>query len=96
KEINIAQFVQLVHGDFGTMEQVITAMDQSAIEMAPEDRLQFVFFVFGLLHFKMAAADAIWWVLVTPMDARKDVRGFMAFVSCLCSKSANKLINNAV
>ncbi|KAI0703413.1 hypothetical protein BC835DRAFT_1410692 [Cytidiella melzeri] len=76
EEINIAQFVQLVHGDLGTMER-------------------FVVFVFGLFHFKMAAADAIWRILVTPMDARKDPTGFMAFVSCLRPKSANKLINNA-
>ncbi|KAI0683413.1 hypothetical protein BC835DRAFT_1295982, partial [Cytidiella melzeri] len=94
EEINIAQFVQLVHGDLGTMERVISAMDRRAIEMAPEDRLQFVVFVFGLFHFKMVAADAIWRILVTPMDARKDPTGFMAFVSCLRPKSANKLINN--
>ncbi|KAI0683212.1 hypothetical protein BC835DRAFT_1423521 [Cytidiella melzeri] len=95
EEINIAQFVQLVHGDLETMERVISAMDRRAIEMAPEDQLQFVVFVFGLFHFKMAAADAIWRILVTPMDARKDPTGFMAFVSCLRPKSANKLINNA-
>lgn len=94
-EADIAPFVQLVHGDLGTMERVISAMERRAIDMTPEDRLQFVVFVFGLFHFKMAAADAIWRLLVTPKDARKDPTSFMAFVERLRPKSSNKLINNA-
>ncbi|KAI0084796.1 hypothetical protein BDY19DRAFT_987352 [Irpex rosettiformis] len=80
EEVDITPFVQLIHGDLGTMEW---------------DRLQFVVFVLGLFHFKMAAADALWRILVTPKEARKDPTSFMAFVERLRPKSANKLVNNA-
>ena len=46
EEVDISPFVQLVHGDLSTMERVMSAMDRRAIDMTPEDRLQFIIFVF--------------------------------------------------
>lgn len=95
EEVDISPYVQLVHGDLGTMERILSAMRRRAIDVTPEDRLQFVIPVFGLFHFKMAAADAIWRIVVSPALARKDSTSFMAFTEQLRPKGANKLINNA-
>lgn len=95
EEVDISPYVQLVHGDLGTMERVLSAMERRAIDMTPEDRLQFIVFVFGLFHFKMAAADAIWRILVTPANARKDSASFWDIVRRLRPKMANHLVNNA-
>ncbi|KAI0685471.1 hypothetical protein BC835DRAFT_1290048, partial [Cytidiella melzeri] len=92
---DIEDVVQLIHGDLGTMERVLSAMDRRAIDLTPTAWLQFVVFVFGLFHFKMAAADAIWRLLVSPDTARKDPTSFMAFVGKLRPARTGKLTNNA-
>ncbi|KAI0681765.1 hypothetical protein BC835DRAFT_1311785 [Cytidiella melzeri] len=92
---DIEDVVQLIHGDLGTMERVLSAMDRRAIDLTPTARLQFVVFVFSLFHFKMAAADAIWRLLISPDTARKDPTSFMAFVGKLRPARTGKLTNNA-
>ncbi|KAI0682096.1 hypothetical protein BC835DRAFT_1409649 [Cytidiella melzeri] len=56
-------------------------MERRAIDLTPTSRLQFV----------MAAADAIWRILVSPDSARKDTSSFMAFVTKLRPASSGKL-----
>ncbi|KAI0692170.1 hypothetical protein BC835DRAFT_1407126 [Cytidiella melzeri] len=93
---DLGDMVQLIHEDLGTMEWVISAMERRAIDLTPTSRLQFVVFVFSLFHFKMAAADAIWRILVSPDSARKDTTSFMAFVTKLRPASSGKLTNNVL
>ncbi|KAI0699966.1 hypothetical protein BC835DRAFT_1267159, partial [Cytidiella melzeri] len=92
---DIGDMVQLVHGDLGTMERVLSAMERRAIDVTSTARLQFVVFVFGLFHLKMAAADALWRLLVTPEQSRKDTTSFMSFVAKLRPTRTGKLTNNA-
>lgn len=92
---DIGNVVQLVHGDLGTMERVLTAMERRGIDLTPAQRLQFVVFVFGLFHLKMAAADAIWRLMVAPTAARKDPGSFWAIVEKLRPTRTGKLMNNA-
>lgn len=88
---DISEFVQLVHGDLGTMDKVISAMERWAIELSPRDRLQFITFVLGLFHLKMAAADAIWRILVTPIAARADQTSFFSLVGKLRPRETARL-----
>ncbi|KAI0083688.1 hypothetical protein BDY19DRAFT_899903 [Irpex rosettiformis] len=92
---DLGNVVQLVHGDLGTMERVLSAMERRAIDLTATSRLQFVVFVFGLFHLKMAAADAIWRLLVAPPTARKDPGSFWAIVEKLRPTRTGKLTNNA-
>ncbi|KAI0761224.1 hypothetical protein BC629DRAFT_1294761, partial [Irpex lacteus] len=92
---DIGNVVQLVHGDLGTMERVLSAMERRGIDLTPTQRLQFVVFVFGLFHLKMAAADAIWRLLVTPTAARNNSGSFWAIVEKLRPTRTGKLTNNA-
>ncbi|KAI0704920.1 hypothetical protein BC835DRAFT_1261854, partial [Cytidiella melzeri] len=71
-----------------------SAMERRAIDVTSTARLQFVVFVFGLFHLKMAAADALWRLLVTPKQSHKDATSFMSFVAKLCPTRTGKLTNN--
>ncbi|CDO76384.1 hypothetical protein BN946_scf184309.g1 [Trametes cinnabarina] len=92
---DISEHVVLVSGDLGTYERVLTAQRCCAQELTPFNRLQFVVFVPGLFHFKMAAADAIWRILVNPADARTDSTSFAKLFGKLRPNESSRLINNA-
>ena len=53
-------FVVLVFGDLLTGEHICSLMESCAEERTPWWCLQFVVYVMGLFHLKMACADAIW------------------------------------
>lgn len=92
---DLEDVVQLVHGDLGTMERVLSAMERRAIDLTPTARLQFVAFVPGLFHLRMAAADALWRLFVIPAAARKDAGSFWSLVGKLRQSRTGKLMKNA-
>jgi len=79
--VDISDYVVLFHGDLGTAERVQTLMEHQAIEATPWQCFQFVIFVMGLFHLKMACADAVWCILIEPRQARDDPTSLMHFVS---------------
>ncbi|KAI9059312.1 hypothetical protein FKP32DRAFT_1580100 [Trametes sanguinea] len=93
--VDFTEFVTLVHDDLGTYERVLSAMQRRSVEDTPYDRLQSVVFVIGLFHFKMAAADAIWRLLVAPDNARIDKSSFMRLVGRLRPQESSRLVANA-
>lgn len=93
--VDISDFVTLVHGDLGTYERVLSAVRRRSVEFTPYDRLQSVVFVIGLFHLKMAAADAIWRLLVAPQGARSDDTSFMRLVGKLRPRESSRLVANA-
>ncbi|KAI1781686.1 hypothetical protein LXA43DRAFT_908048 [Ganoderma leucocontextum] len=93
--VNPEEFVVLVHGDLGTCERVTSGLHRRSQERTPYDRLQSVVFVPGLFHLKMAAADAIWRLLVSPDGARSDDTSFMKLAGELRPNESSKLVNNA-
>lgn len=93
--VNPEEFVVLVHGDLGTCERVTSGLRRRKQEMTPYDRLQSVVFVPGLFHLKMAAADAIWRILVSPDGARTDDTSFMKLAGELRPNESSKLVSNA-
>ncbi|CDO76158.1 hypothetical protein BN946_scf184740.g1 [Trametes cinnabarina] len=93
--VDISEFVTLVHGDLGTYERVLSAKRRRSIEDTPYERLQSVVFIIGLFHLKMAAADALWRLLVGPDKARVDETSFMRLVGRLRPKESSRLVANA-
>ncbi|KAH9014974.1 hypothetical protein EDB85DRAFT_2076409 [Lactarius pseudohatsudake] len=53
-DVDILDFVLLVHGDLLTKEHLNTMRDSRCIEDTPKNHFQFVVFVLGLFHYKMA------------------------------------------
>ncbi|KAH9888821.1 hypothetical protein C8Q73DRAFT_654642, partial [Cubamyces lactineus] len=92
---DMSEYVVLVHGDLGTYERVLTAQRRRQQELTPHNRLQYIVFVPGLFHLKMAAADAIWRALVTTAEARVDPTSFAKLMAKLRPNESSRLINNA-
>lgn len=60
------EVVIFIHGDLGSGERIHTGRIQRSIERTERRRLQFVIFIPGLFHIKMACADAIWRIFISP------------------------------
>ncbi|KAH9842506.1 uncharacterized protein C8Q71DRAFT_827213 [Rhodofomes roseus] len=86
---DISDYVVLFHGDLGTMERVLSALRARSIEDSAWRRLQFVVFIPGLFHFKMACVDGIWRVFIKPKDARGD-NMLMQYIGLLRPKETGK------
>ncbi|KAI1791086.1 hypothetical protein LXA43DRAFT_889951, partial [Ganoderma leucocontextum] len=95
ERIDPSEYVILVHGDLGTCERVVSGLRRRSQERNAYDRLQSVVFVMGFFHLKMAAADAIWRVLVAPNGARSDDTSFMKLAGELRPNESSRLVSNA-
>ena len=78
---DIREHVVLFHGDLGTGERVESLLERRSLEKTVTNRFQFVIFVFGLFHFKMACADALWRIFIEPKLSRDDDNSLMRFVA---------------
>ncbi|KAG2336030.1 hypothetical protein BDR05DRAFT_1006230 [Suillus weaverae] len=79
--VDIGDYVIIFHGDLGTAERVQMLKEQCSIEVTPWRCCQYVVFVMGLFHLKMACADAIWCIFIEPKAARDDATSLMHFVA---------------
>jgi hypothetical protein len=70
--VDVREHVTLFHGDLGTAERIHSLLERRSLENTNIDRFQPVVYVFGLFHFKMAAADALWRILIEPKESRED------------------------
>lgn len=93
--VDLKDFAIIVNGDLGTYERVLSALRRRSVEDTEHDRLQSVVFAIGLFHFKMAAADAIWRIHVSPDKARIDDTSFMKIIAKLRPKDSSRLVANA-
>ncbi|KAL1658513.1 hypothetical protein GGF50DRAFT_120789 [Schizophyllum commune] len=89
--IDITRHVLLFHGDLGTYERVMSILEHRSIEATPFRRFQFVVFIFGLFHMKMAAADALWRIFVRDKAAHKDPTSLMRFVTLMRPNDSGKI-----
>ncbi|KAF8450849.1 hypothetical protein L210DRAFT_3639881 [Boletus edulis BED1] len=80
---DISDYVVLFHGDLGTGERIQALLQRRAMETSPWRRCQYVQFVPGLFHLKMAAADAIWRAFLQPVAARGDETSLLRDVAIL-------------
>ncbi|KAI9437345.1 hypothetical protein BJY52DRAFT_1230190 [Lactarius psammicola] len=72
-DVDISEFVLLIHGDLLTKEHLNTVRDSWQIEDTPRDRFQYVVFVPGLFHYKMACVNALWRTYLQSKEGRKDI-----------------------
>ncbi|KZP09115.1 hypothetical protein FIBSPDRAFT_964223 [Athelia psychrophila] len=70
---NLGDHVVLVHGDLLTGERINSLQETRSEEATPWRRFQFVVYVLGLFHFKMACADAIWRIFIQSKQSRNCV-----------------------
>jgi hypothetical protein len=69
---NLDNNVILVFGDLLTGEHIRSLLESRSEEKTPWRRLQFVIYVMGLFHLKMACADAIWRLFIHANGAQND------------------------
>lgn len=81
--VDISGHVIIIFGDLGTGDRIDGGQRRRSIERTPWRRLQFIIFVLGLFHFKMACVDAIWRIFISPVAARHDDTCLMKDVSIL-------------
>ena len=87
-------FVVLVFGDLLTGERIRSLMESRSEEKTPWRRLQFVVYVMGLFHLKMACADAIWRIFIDPKEAREDENSLSKHVGQIRPKETGKIDTN--
>lgn len=90
-----AEVVIIIHGDLGTGERVLTGRIRRSIERTGRRRLEFIIFVPGLFHIKMACADALWRIFIEKDGADlRDPTSIMAFISILYSNQSARIAAN--
>ena len=82
-DVDISDFVLFVHGDLLTKERLDTIRDSRRIEDTPKNRFQFVVFLLGLFHYKMACVDALWRTYLKDKDGRSDLNSTYQHVGIL-------------
>ena len=82
-DIDLSDFVLFVHGDLLTKERLDTIRDSRQIEDTPKNRFQFVVFLLGLFHYKMACVDALWRTYLKEKDGRSDLNSTYQHVGIL-------------
>ncbi|KAF9643550.1 hypothetical protein BDM02DRAFT_3104275, partial [Thelephora ganbajun] len=83
--------ILLFHGDLGTGNQINSAKLRRSIESTPQDRLQYVIFVMGLFHTKMACTETIWRMFLKDPKARSDKTGFYSDFRILHPRDSSAL-----
>ncbi|TFK18253.1 hypothetical protein FA15DRAFT_649673 [Coprinopsis marcescibilis] len=83
--------VILVFGDLLTGQHINSLQDSRAQEGTPWNRFQFVVFVLGLFHLKMACADAIWRLFIRPKLSRQDDSSLIKLVAQIRPKETGKI-----
>jgi hypothetical protein len=89
--VSVAKYVVLFFGDLGTYERIQGVLLRRSIEATPWRRHQFMVFVMGFFHLKMAAADAIWRIFIEPKQGRHDENSLMAYVTQSRPRETSKI-----
>ncbi|KIL55117.1 hypothetical protein M378DRAFT_91388 [Amanita muscaria Koide BX008] len=82
-------YIVLFHGDLGTGDRIFSIQLRRSIEKTPWNRFQYVVFVPGLFHVKMACADALHRLFILLMKSREDDTSLMGDVKILRSKQTH-------
>ncbi|KAI0791231.1 hypothetical protein C8Q75DRAFT_805592 [Abortiporus biennis] len=90
----LIEYILLFHSDLGTEEKITAAQLHHSIEDSSMKRYQFVIFVLGLFHLKMACTDAIWCIFIKPPEARTDPSSVIAHINILRPWEIEKFISN--
>jgi len=86
--------ILLFHGDLGTGDRINSARQWLSIETSPRNRLQFVVFVMGLFHTKMACTETIWRTFLKDPKARSENTSFHSDFRILRPRDSSALSAN--
>lgn len=89
--VDMTDYVSIIHGDLGAWARLNSLRERRGLEDTPWRRFQFIVFVPGLFHLKMAGADAIWKILIRPKEAEKDANSLRTLAGQLRPKETGKL-----
>lgn len=87
-------FVILIFGDLLTGERIRSLMESRSEERTSWRWLQFVVYVMGLFHLKMACADAIWRIFINPKEACEDENSLSKHAGQIRPKETGKIDTN--
>ncbi|KIL66327.1 hypothetical protein M378DRAFT_39923, partial [Amanita muscaria Koide BX008] len=87
---DIGEHVVLVSGDLLTGERIRSLQESRSIEATKWRRLDFVVFVMGLFHFKMACADAIWRLFINAVKGRSDHTSLIEMIGQIRPRETGK------
>ncbi|KAJ3475461.1 hypothetical protein NLI96_g11820 [Meripilus lineatus] len=93
--IDFSEMVSIVHGDLGCFEKAISGMKRRSVEFTELERLQFVVFVIGLFHMKMAAADAMWRIFMPAKNPSEDPSSFLNLMKKLRPNQYGRIQSSA-
>ncbi|KAG8989616.1 hypothetical protein FRB90_002167, partial [Tulasnella sp. 427] len=98
KDEALEDSVLLVHGDLGTGDRAAALMRSRRIEGTAKNRLQYLIFLPGVFHIKMACADAIWRAHIASSKPTKSRSSHSKSIFHMCSiirpKETSKLASN--
>lgn len=89
--VPLDQHILLFHGNLGTGDRINSAKLWRSIEGTPRFRLQFVVFVMGLFHTKMACTETIWRTFLKDSKARSDQTSFYSDFRILRPRDSSAL-----
>ncbi|KIM76705.1 hypothetical protein PILCRDRAFT_77537, partial [Piloderma croceum F 1598] len=89
--VDMREHVILFHGYLGTYERVLGMLLRRSLEMTACRRYQFIVFLMGVFHLKMACADALWRIFIDPGTSRLDVNSLLQFVAQYHSRETGKI-----
>jgi hypothetical protein len=88
---DIGNHVILEYSDLGIGQHLESLQESRSAEATPWRRQQFIVYVMGLFHLKMACADAIWRIFIKPAEACNDPNSLIKHVSELRPKETGKM-----
>lgn len=91
---DVEDVVILVHGDLGTWERIQSGQLRRSIERTSRRHLQFIVFIPGLFHIKMACADAIWRIFISPAGLQTENTSMLAFIRLFYPTLTTKITTN--
>ena len=84
----------LVFGNLLTGERIRSLLESRSEEKTSWRRLQFIIYVMGLFHLKMAFADAIWRLFIHANGVRNDKNSLINHVGLIRPKETGKIETN--
>ncbi|KIM55070.1 hypothetical protein SCLCIDRAFT_17457 [Scleroderma citrinum Foug A] len=87
----MSEYVILVHGDLLTKEHLDSVRESRAIEETPKNRFQYLVFLLGLFHYKMACVDALFRTYLQPKEGRDDENSLHQHIGLLCPDETGKM-----
>jgi len=92
-ELLLSIYAVSIFPDVLTKERIDTVRNSRKIEHTPKNRLQYIVFLPGLFHYKMACADALWRIYIQPKEGREDENSLYQHIGILRPDETGKMVS---